>query len=600
MTRHTRARWRPDSERLESRINLAATSVTYADVDGDLVRITATLPGAAAPPLDVADLQLTGGATGQLQRLTLADAGFTGAGIVFSVVKKPGGDGLADVGSINAANIDLGRVVVKGDLGQIVVGNRNDPAPALTLLKARSFGALGLTTGAASLTSQVFGSVGAVQIARDVVNATLISRDPDAGIGSVVIGRNLIGSEADGSGVIRSTGTIGSVRIGGSVIGGAGDGSGRISSASRLATVTIGGSIFGGAGTESGFIDSTGTMGAVRVGGSIVGGAGDYAGGIRSTGAIDSVWVGRSLAGGAGDFSGRVGSSGRIATTRFGGAVTGGTGLASGQCLGFELGTVAILGNLAGGGGDFSGTVSATGAIDAVRIGGSLIGGSVSGTASLTDSGQVATLGRIGSVVIAGSIISGSDTSTGTLERSGAIVAAELPLVTVGGGLVGNKSNPVRIVALGQVAPLEDKVDRAIGRVSVRGDVLFGAIMAGFDYAARFVPGNADASIGSIQVGGDWIASSAAAGVRDLGVLGFGLTDSLQVGGDASVAATIERVVIGGNVRGTVEANDEYGFVAEKVLAVRIAGLDVQLREGGRNDREPIRFTADVSITEPA
>ena len=49
-------------EPLESRIAPAAIVVTYADLDGDLVRITASKAGLVAPPLDLTDLTLTGGA----------------------------------------------------------------------------------------------------------------------------------------------------------------------------------------------------------------------------------------------------------------------------------------------------------------------------------------------------------------------------------------------------------------------------------------------------------------------------------------------------------------------------------------------------------
>src|SRR5262245_62176928 len=85
-------------ESFESRIAPASPAVTYTDADGDFVRITASLPLAALPPLDASDLAFVGGGSdGQLRTLTLTEADFDGARITFAVTKKPGGDGLAHV-----------------------------------------------------------------------------------------------------------------------------------------------------------------------------------------------------------------------------------------------------------------------------------------------------------------------------------------------------------------------------------------------------------------------------------------------------------------------------------------------------------------------
>jgi hypothetical protein len=47
-------------EPLESRIAPASVSLTYPDLDGDLVRITASNQIATAPPLDLTDLSFVG------------------------------------------------------------------------------------------------------------------------------------------------------------------------------------------------------------------------------------------------------------------------------------------------------------------------------------------------------------------------------------------------------------------------------------------------------------------------------------------------------------------------------------------------------------
>src|SRR5262245_17622490 len=127
-------------ESMESRITPASASVTFTDRDGDLVTVTAKLPGAAVPPLHAFDLEFVpAGTKGQLKTLTLTDPGFDGAKILFSVIRKPGGDGLAHVGFIDAHTVDLDCVVVKGDLGKIMVGDgftANDPG--LNLLQTRT------------------------------------------------------------------------------------------------------------------------------------------------------------------------------------------------------------------------------------------------------------------------------------------------------------------------------------------------------------------------------------------------------------------------------------------------------------------------------
>src|SRR5687767_9387651 len=123
-------------EPLEFRIAPASVFVTYTDVDGDLVKITATRAGTIAPPLDPTDLTfVSGGASGQLARLNLTDPAFGDVSIVFTVTKKTGGDGLAHVGFIDATGVDLDRVVIRGDLGKIVAGESATTIdPGLNLL----------------------------------------------------------------------------------------------------------------------------------------------------------------------------------------------------------------------------------------------------------------------------------------------------------------------------------------------------------------------------------------------------------------------------------------------------------------------------------
>src|SRR4051812_42869857 len=74
-------------------------SGTYDDSDGDHVTLTVTKGDLHnAPTLFAAD---------QLRSLDLKDAGFDGANLTVSVVKVRGGDGLANIGGIDATGRDL-------------------------------------------------------------------------------------------------------------------------------------------------------------------------------------------------------------------------------------------------------------------------------------------------------------------------------------------------------------------------------------------------------------------------------------------------------------------------------------------------------------
>ena len=67
-------------EALETRIAPASITVSYADIDGDLVKIKASNALTTPPPLDATDLAFLGGGTsGQLAILHLTDPGFEGA-----------------------------------------------------------------------------------------------------------------------------------------------------------------------------------------------------------------------------------------------------------------------------------------------------------------------------------------------------------------------------------------------------------------------------------------------------------------------------------------------------------------------------------------
>ena len=160
-------------EPLESRIAPAvvfvnATTATYDDHDGDHVTVHFTKP------------ILTGGnvatvfnfnAAGDLARLDLTGASSDGTGVAFTVAKVAGGDGLVNVGAIDATGHDLGAVKLPGDLGKILAGDATTTTPGVKSLAVNSLGRLGLDTGASDLKTDIKGPLDTLIVKGDVKDA---------------------------------------------------------------------------------------------------------------------------------------------------------------------------------------------------------------------------------------------------------------------------------------------------------------------------------------------------------------------------------------------------------------------------------------------
>jgi hypothetical protein len=183
-------------------------SATFNDVDGDLVTIKVN-----KGTLKVEDFTIVPSGSGA--QLALVD--FSGqielAGANLSVTAKraagtPGGVRLVDVGAINASGIDLGKVMIKGDLGEINAGNDLDPRPGLLGLSARSLGQRGIETQlpSGSLQSEIAGAFKTLKLADGMQDATLsVSGD----MGTLAIKGSVLGS------AIRTDGKVGAIKISG-------------------------------------------------------------------------------------------------------------------------------------------------------------------------------------------------------------------------------------------------------------------------------------------------------------------------------------------------------------------------------------------------
>ena len=418
-----------------------------------------------------------------------------------------------------------------------------------------------------------------------------------ARLNGLTVGGSLLGGGGRNSGSVFSHGPIGVVRITGHLIGGGGDRAGSILGNAALAGVVIGGSLVGDTGSDSGSIYSQG-LGPVRIAGDVIGGSGGHSGTIESNSAAAGVTVGGSLKGGAGNDSGHIESARSTGMVKITGDVVGGSGNSSGEIdIGDNLEGLTIGGSLRGGAGSYSGRVWAVN-VGSLTIAGDLVGGSAGGVASLTGSGYVECY-RIARLTLGGSLIAGTDDTTGTFENNGAIrVHHDLGAVVIKGSVLGNGNHPAIISARGSATPTAAS-DLAIQTLRVLGRVEFAQILAGVDVSGTAV--NADAQIGAVTVGGDWVASSLAAGAVP-GNGYFGDADDARLSGagvkdEAGLSSRIASVAIGGQALGTLGAGDHFGIVAEEVAVVTV-GMSLALGPGSGNDTVPVGITGDFRVNE--
>src|SRR5262249_30194780 len=133
------------------------------------------------------------------------------------------------------------------------------------------------------------------------------------------------------------------------------------------------------------------------------------------------------------------------------------------------------------------------------------------------------------------------------------------------------------------------------------GRVEFAEIRAGVGFGGLM---NADAQIGTVSVGGDWIASSIAAGTTSGPNSYFGDADDVKMSGNfikdvPTVSSRIASLNIAGQALGYLPiAVVHFGIVAENIGAVRIGGTPLPLVPGNGNDEIVIGITNDFSVNE--
>lgn len=273
---------------------------------------------------------------------------------------------------------------------------------------------------------------------------------------------------------------------------------------------------------------------------------GDMSGEISAT-AIGSVTIGGSLVG-IGASTGVIFANGTVTSIKIAGDIQGGTGAGSGQV------TVGTLGS--------------------ITVGGSLIGGTASGA------GEIAAT-AIGSVKIGHDIVAGTVAFSGIIDTNETIGS-----VTLGGSLIGTAAQAAVISAQGKFSPATQAASVAIATITIAGRVEHGQILAGYDYSTLSAT-NGDASIGTVTVKGDWIASDLVAGINhgndgrfgqkaagdltvDDGVIASGL-------GTAAIRSDIGAVSIGGVILGTSSSTDSHAFAAEDIGPFKVGGVKLNI-----------------------
>ena len=188
-------------EHLEARIAPASvatllniSTILYSDVDGDNVTIHISKPiftiANANAALVLPHIQPAPTAPSpsrsipSMSRNSAPPEGLS-LSITASVSKTHGGNGQVDVGAINgssnALNLDLGSVVVQGDLGSISCGTGSATVPGLHSLSAYSIS--NVTPGTDSVVSGTLGSVSVRGNLEGGISAT--------NLGTVVVGGSL-------------------------------------------------------------------------------------------------------------------------------------------------------------------------------------------------------------------------------------------------------------------------------------------------------------------------------------------------------------------------------------------------------------------------
>jgi hypothetical protein len=187
---------------------------------------------------------------------------------------------------------------------------------------------------------------------------------------------------------------------------------------------------------------------------------------------------------------------------------------------------------------------------------------------------EVNVTGKINAVMVGGSFL-----------ESKLAASANIGVISIRGDVVGSAATPAVISAFGKTIAPTKGLDTAIASLAVGGRMEYARILAG--YGTDGTPLNADASVGTVKVGTDWIASALLAGTGagldtyegtadDEKLSGMGVRDSDMI------FSTIAALTIKGQAFGTVATTDAFGVVAEQIKVVKVNGVKLPFVLGAR------------------
>jgi Domain of unknown function (DUF4394) len=514
-------------------------------------------------------------------------------------------------GSIVGGSGELsGRIFAQGDIGSVTVngsliGGTEEEAGSISSngkigsvsIKGSMLGGSGAGTESARISAT---DIKKVTVGKSIVGIAGSSGQifAENSLGTVIIGGSVSGSEV-GSGRIEAA-TIDSVTIKGSLTG-SNEGAGSIFADTSLDKVVINGNVVGDGSSSGEILVDEGSLGTVSIKGSIQGGR------IFGSTGIDSVTVG-------GDVSSSnetaIGSGGEIGSVTIKGSMHSSPG--SGGIFGDSLGKVTVNGDV-----NYTFIESDEGGTESIKIQGSLKNSTIH---SNSDIGKISVGGDIVDALGLGSAIVSSGT-VDSIDIKGSILPGEanviisakvLGSVKVGGDIAGTDLHRVAIAALGTQAT-SGTADLAIANLTVGGRVEYTAILAGYDGTSggTLTPLNADAQIGKVRIGGDWVKSDLLAGV--VAVLDpMFIRDYVpiaEVGEVDTIVASIASLTVKGSVIGTFDEDivgaQSFAFVAEEIQSASINGKKIKLESGPVNDNvdglDPLLVfgnTQDVRIRE--
>ena len=190
-------------------IKSGGASITFTDVDGDLITVKVTKGKVNAD-------MFTFSAQGDILLVDLSAGGTLkpGTNITFSV-KPLGGNGTLDVGAIIGHGMHLGKITITGDLGQIDITPLD---PLKPVIKQLSVGSLGMMGGSNQipgtvdpLVSDIEGALGKLIVKRDIHLATLHIQ---GALGSIAVGGNFDGTGAFSNAQIDGLAALGHGKVG--------------------------------------------------------------------------------------------------------------------------------------------------------------------------------------------------------------------------------------------------------------------------------------------------------------------------------------------------------------------------------------------------